>query len=147
MTTGSWVQIRRTHPHEVSPPQPWAMNPLILENTKAECLWRGLSLSAPFGPWGEFPDAEQVRWFWLILCGDGATSNMRLYTKCIAESRRKRSRVLLHFLPLPAAHPPPVLHSAHEAVQHGKRLFPLRKRHVSGQLLGGTAVPSAPRAQ
>ena len=41
----------------------------------------------------------------------------------------------------------PVLHSAHEAVQHGKRLFPLRKRHVSGQLLGGAAAPSAPRVQ
>ena len=36
MTTGIWVQIGRTHPHEVSPPQPWAMNPLILDNTKAE---------------------------------------------------------------------------------------------------------------
>ena len=99
MTTGIWVQIGRAHTHEVSPPQPWAMNPLILENTKAECLWRGLSLSAPFGPWREFPNAEQVRWFWLILCGDGATSNMRLYTKCIAESRSMRSRVLLHFSP------------------------------------------------
>ena len=61
-------------------PLPWFVPSRRIARTTAECLWSSLE-SAPFGPFAKerFGPVDQqfVKWLWLIMCADDASSNNR----------------------------------------------------------------------
>ena len=82
-------------------PMPWLVSALLLERTTAEALYTGIKMRAPWGPWS-LPTTEEAFWLWLILHGDLASSNLRLYNQIemqVMGQRVYRPRVLLTFVP------------------------------------------------
>ena len=61
-------------------PLPWFVPSRRIARTTADCLWSSLE-SAPFGPFSKERfkpvDTQFVKWLWLIMCADDASSNNR----------------------------------------------------------------------
>lgn len=83
-------------------PWPFCMPPLMLTNTRAECIFQGLSTLFPaFGPWSMDTVVKQAqsRWIWYIMVGDGASSNKRLFAQLEMRLIDRRPGILFHFAP------------------------------------------------
>eukprot|EP00969_Alexandrium_andersonii_P214891 9489755-Alexandrium_andersonii.AAC.1 len=64
-------------------PLVWAVPPLMLARTTAECIWSALSMFMAFGigtaASSMLPGADVIRWLILVFSADEASSNKRFF--------------------------------------------------------------------
>ena len=109
-------------------PSLWPAPPRMLERTTAECTWKALASSTPFGPWSQLPGPELAKFIVLAWCADEASANKRLFAQALRKAQLMRDNVLLVFNPC-------VLHILHRSVvpiiRHNSRINELfRAAHL-----------------